>query len=85
MALPLRSSSRMAYNGLIGTGTSRTGSISYNGDYDTFNTTFIAGLTYSVAAKGASSGSGSPFIPITSSASICPAMALTAAWRFWVA
>ena len=49
----------MAYNGLIGTGTSRTGSISYNGDYDTFNTTFIAGLTYSVAAKGASSGSGS--------------------------
>lgn len=49
----------MAYDGRIETGTSRTGVISYNGEYDSFNTTFIAGLTYSVAAKGASSGSGS--------------------------
>lgn len=48
----------MAYNGRIETGTSRTGAISPIGEYDSFNTTFIAGLTYTVAAKGASSGSG---------------------------
>ncbi|WP_134725062.1 calcium-binding protein [Paracoccus luteus] len=48
----------MAYSGLITAGTSRAGTISSWGDYDTYNTTFIAGLTYSVAAKGASSGSG---------------------------
>ena len=54
----------MAYSGRIETGTSRTGAISppaYPGgawDYDTYNSTFIAGLTYSVAAKGAYSGNG---------------------------
>lgn len=48
----------MAYSGRIETGTSRTGAISPQGDYDTYNSTFIAGLTYSVAAKGAYSGNG---------------------------
>ena len=48
----------MAYNGTIGTGTTGRGVISYQGEYDSFNTTFISGLTYSVAAKGASSGNG---------------------------
>lgn len=48
----------MAYNGIIGTGTSRSGAISPLGEYDSFNTTFISGLTYSVAAKGTSSGNG---------------------------
>ena len=48
----------MAYLGRIETGTSKTGWISPVGDYDTFNTTLIAGLTYSVAAKGTSSNSG---------------------------
>lgn len=49
----------MAYMGRIETGTTKAGWISPVGDYDTYNTTFIQGLTYSVAAKGASSGSGS--------------------------
>lgn len=49
----------MAYMGRIETGTSKAGWISPLGDYDTYNTTFIAGLTYSVAAKGSASGSGS--------------------------
>lgn len=49
----------MAYIGRIGTGTSVKGSISPMGDYDTYNSTFISGLTYSVAAKGAYSGNGS--------------------------
>lgn len=48
----------MGYSGRIETGTSVRGSISPMGDYDTYNTTFVAGLTYSVAAKGASSGNG---------------------------
>ena len=48
----------MAYSGIIGTGTSRSGVISPVGEYDSFNTTLIGGLTYSVAAKGASSGNG---------------------------
>lgn len=48
----------MAYSGLIAPGTSRVGSISPLRDYDTYNTTFIEGLTYSVAAKGYDSGSG---------------------------
>lgn len=48
----------MAYMGRIETGTSKAGWISPMGDYDTYNTTFIAGLTYSVAAKGSASGSG---------------------------
>lgn len=49
----------MAYNGRIETGTSRSGIISPLGDYDTYSTTFISGLTYTVTAKGASSGNGS--------------------------
>lgn len=49
----------MAYIGRIDTGTSVKGSISPMGDYDTYNSTFISGLTYSVAAKGAYSGNGS--------------------------
>lgn|GEM_PF-3210376 len=49
----------MAYNGRIETGTSRSGAISPIGEYDSFNTTFISGLTYTVAAKGAFSGHGS--------------------------
>ena len=49
----------MAYLGRIETGTSKTGAISPVGDFDTYNTTFIAGLTYSASAKGASSHSGS--------------------------
>lgn len=49
----------MAYLGRIETGTTKTGAISPVGDFDTYNTTFIAGLTYSAAAKGASSHSGS--------------------------
>ncbi|WP_112873219.1 calcium-binding protein [Paracoccus endophyticus] len=53
----------MAYSGLIAPGTSRVGSISPMRDYDTYNTTFIEGLTYSVAAKGVSSGSGTLYDP----------------------
>lgn len=49
----------MAYLGRIETGTSKIGAISPIGDFDTYNTTFIEGLTYSAAAKGASSRSGS--------------------------
>ena len=48
----------MSYNGTIGTGTTARGVISPLGEYDSFNTTLISGLTYSVAAKGASSGNG---------------------------
>lgn len=49
----------MTYNGRIETGTTRSGAISPVGEYDSFNTTFIGGLTYTVSARGASTGNGS--------------------------
>ena len=57
-------------SGFIAPGTSRTGRIDFLEDKDTFNTTFIAGLTYSVAAKGYDSGSGTlvdPYIALYNS------------------
>ena len=43
----------------LNTGFTTTGAISYLGETDTYNTTFIQGLTYSVRVSGASSGGGS--------------------------
>ncbi|HRO15450.1 MAG TPA: calcium-binding protein [Paracoccus sp. (in: a-proteobacteria)] len=52
-----------AASGRIDTGTTRSGSISFAGEYDTYTTTLIEGLTYSAAAKGASSGNGTLYDP----------------------
>lgn len=42
----------------LNTGYSTTGAISYRGETDTYHTTFIDGLTYSVKVSGAYSGGG---------------------------
>lgn len=47
-----------AYGGRVTPGTTVPGVISYNGEYDGYSATMIAGLTYSARVSGAYSGGG---------------------------